>query len=178
MTELCDSGGGKAHRRRKMWCMSRWNLCVYSCCRPQMERKNAANGARRVCRARHAAKHGRKCAKMGDFGWKTGGFEWKVPGVRLFVPKGGGEKQEKAEERGGRGEGIREKCAIWGSPTGGMRWANRESPACGKNSCSAVATQRKNNIIFAAPKPFPPNQHRWNSSSTNAESPWCDCSNR
>ena len=28
MTGLCDSGRGKAHRRRKMWCMSRWNLCV------------------------------------------------------------------------------------------------------------------------------------------------------
>lgn len=28
MTGLCDSGRGKAHRRRRMWCMSRWNLCV------------------------------------------------------------------------------------------------------------------------------------------------------
>lgn len=121
---------------------------------------------------------GENARKWGTLDEKRGTFPTKVPDVRLFVARGGGEKQEKAEERGGRGEEIREKCAIWGSPTGGMRWANRESPVCGENSCSAVAAQRKNNIIFAAPKPFPPNQHRWNSSSTNAESPWCDCSNR
>lgn len=90
--------------------------------------------------------------------------------------------RRKARESGRKGrkrcEEIREKCAIWGGPTGGMRWANRESPARGENSCGAVAAQRKNSTIFAAPKPFPPNQHRWNSSSTNAESPWYDCSNR
>lgn len=36
--------------------------------------------------------------KKGEFGRKKGNFEWKVPNVRLFVPKGGGEKQEKAEK--------------------------------------------------------------------------------
>lgn len=35
---------------------------------------------------------------MGDFGRKTGTFERNVPDVRLFVPKRGGEKQEKAED--------------------------------------------------------------------------------
>ncbi len=120
---------------------------------------------------------GENARKWGTLDEKRGALSGKFPMFALRS-EGGGEKQEKAEERGGRGEEIREKCAIWGSPTGGMRRANRESPACGKNSCSAVAAQRKNNIIFAAPKPFPPNQHRWNSSSTNAESPWCDCSNR
>ena len=73
--------------------------------RPQMGWKNAANGTRRVCCAGHEVKSGRKWMKKGEFGRKTGNFEWKVPDVRLFVPKEGGEKQEKAEGRCGRGEG-------------------------------------------------------------------------
>lgn len=68
MTELCDSGRGKSHRRRRMWCMSRWNLCVSLLLSTADGEENAANGTRWVCRARHAAKHGRKCKIMGDFG--------------------------------------------------------------------------------------------------------------
>ena len=44
----------------------------------------------------------------------------------------------------------------------------------------AVRWRRNGKIILSLQHQnhFPPNQHRWNSSSTNAESPWCDCSNR
>jgi len=46
--------------------------------------------------------------------------------------------------RGGRGEGGWVMSTIWCDRTGGMWWANRESPGCGENSCSAVVAQRKN----------------------------------
>lgn len=51
------------------------------------------------CAVRGARQNaGVNARKWGTLDKKRGTFEWKVPDVRLFVPKGGGEKQEKAEE--------------------------------------------------------------------------------
>ena len=72
--------------------MSRWNLCVSLLL-------STADGEEK-CSEWHKAgvpgeARGKTREKMQDNGglWmKTGNFEWNVPDVRLFVPRGGGEK--------------------------------------------------------------------------------------
>jgi len=52
--------------------------------------------ARGGCAVRGARQNaGVNARKWGTLDEKTGNFERKVPDVRLFVPKGGGEKQER-----------------------------------------------------------------------------------
>lgn len=57
------------------------------------------------------------------------------------------------------------------------RRKSRECSLSGKSVAQRCGDNEKI-VLSLQHKTIPPNQHRWNSSSTNAESPWCDYSNR